>query len=172
MIDNRLDEWILKQLRGLVLADVRDFIPEGYFDSGQELFPVNEKIEGAAQLSFEMRWGYLAGTLAKRMYFHSSEMMSARQVAAFEVLMHLGLLASTEAAKQICDRISQAATSNNVPDGNSGSVAEQMEQEHLPTLRLNLLEGLKQYMLHLSDSESKPFLSLIQSTPLAPIHLF
>jgi hypothetical protein len=172
MIEHKLDPWVLKQLRGLVLADVREFILEGYFDSNQELFPVSEQFESAPLLSFEIRWGYLAGTLAKRMYFHSSEMMSARQVAAFEVLMHLGLLASAEAAKQMCEKVSRLATNNEVPDGNSGLVAEQMRQEHLPTLRLNLLEGLKQYVLHLSDSESKPFLSLIQNTPLAPIHLF
>jgi hypothetical protein len=172
MIDKKLDKWILKQLRGLVLTDVRDFIPEGYFDGARDLFPINEGIEGGAQSSFEMRWGYLAGTLGRKMYFHSSEIMSARQISAFEVLMHLGILASLEASRQMCDRISRTASSLNAPDGNSGSVAKQMEQEHLPTLRQNLLDGLKQYMLHLSDNEAKPFLSLIQNAPLAPIHLF
>jgi len=172
MIDNQLDQWILKQLRGLVLTDIREFIPEGYFHGAQDLFPVNESIEGAAQLSFEMRWGYLAGTLGRKMHFDSSEIMSARQVAAFEVLMHLGFLASVEASKKMCDSISRKAASLNVLDGNSGAVATQMAQEHLPTARLNLLEGLKQYILHLSDNEAKPFLSLIQNPPLAPIHLF
>lgn len=172
MIDNELDQWILRQLRGLVLTDVRDFIPKNYFSGAQELFPVNEGIEGAAQLAFELRRGYLAGTLARQMYFYPSEIMSARQVAAFEVLLHLGLLVSADAAKQMCEKVSRMAISKNVSDGNSGSVAKQMGQEGLPTLRLNLLEALKQYMLHLSDSESRPFLSLIQNTPLAPIHLF
>ena len=170
--NQKMDHWVLRQLRGRVLSDLSEFVPDGYFDTEKEKFPVHADIEGARMLSNEMRWGYLAGKLGQKLQFHTTMLMTARQVSASEVLMHLGALAAVEAQQKVTEKLSKKAQMLNVPDGNSTAVAEQMKKEHIPQFQLNLLAGLQQYLLYLSPEEAKPFMSIVQNTPLAPIHLF
>ena len=159
-----LDYWIIKQLRGAVLSDLDKFIESGYFDSEKDKFFLGDKIGNAKYLSAEMRWGYLAAKLGKKLYFESTATMSARQVAASEVLMHLGMLASTAASMKVCTNINIDAAALKVPDGNSGEVAQQLKREHLPIFTENLLQGLKQYLLHLSKAEAAPFATLLDNS--------
>jgi hypothetical protein len=168
-----LDAWILRQLRGQVLSDLRQYIPEGYFNSAPDRLKI-EDIEGSSSnhLSFELGWGYLAGTLGRQLYFESTIIMSAREVAASEMLMHLAALAASEAQRQSCDRLGKAANKRNVSDGNASVVSKQIKDEIIPQLELNLIHGLKQYLLHLTLDEGRPFKSLIQNSPVAPIHIF
>ena len=171
--DRVLDYWVMKQLRGAVLSDLADFIEPGYFESEQEQFLFNENIKNSKYLSNEVRWGYLAGKLGRRLYFESAVPMSARQVAASEVLMHLGMLASIAASMTVCTNIGLDAAAIGVPDGNSSVVAQHLKNEQLPILTENLLEGLKQYMLHLSKEEAAPFNSLLDnSTPISIREIF
>ncbi|MBD8631162.1 hypothetical protein IFT74_07260 [Oxalobacteraceae sp. CFBP 8755] len=168
----QMDPWVLRQLRGRVLEDLLDHIPKNYFESEKDKFQYDSTFIGSKSLSYEMRWGYLAGELGRQLYFHSDSVLSARQISASEVLMHLGILAAVEASRNACEQLSKKANDLNVADGNSTVVAAQMRTEHIPTLQLNLLGGVRQYLLHLTSEEAKPFTSIIQNTPLAPIHLF
>ncbi|MDP1594366.1 MAG: hypothetical protein Q8L80_09030 [Gallionella sp.] len=102
-----MDWWILKQLRAMILTDLRDFVPHGYFESEVEKFKLDDRITGADHFSHELRWGYLAGDLGRRLFFKSTAIMSARQVSASEVLMNLGMLAGAEAAQGSTTQLSK-----------------------------------------------------------------
>jgi hypothetical protein len=164
-----MDYWIVKQLRAAILSDLWEFVPAEYFDGEKEQFKLDERINGAAHISFEMRWGYLAGTLGRRLYFESSSPMSARQVSASEMLMHLGLLAAAEASMEACTKLSDEAKTKDIPDGNSGAVAEQLRVEQIPQLKSNLVQGLKQYLRHLTPAEGEPFKPLLDSIPIPSV---
>jgi hypothetical protein len=150
----------MKQLRAMVLADLRDFVLQGYFESEVEKFKFDDRIKNSDHLSRELRWGYLAGKLGQMLFFESS-VMSARQVSASEVLMNLGMLAGAEAAQGAAKQLSKDAKTAGVSDGNAGSVAEQLEHQHIPTLSNNIVGALEQYLHYLKPLEAKPFRSLV-----------
>ncbi|MGZ5018535.1 MAG: hypothetical protein ACXV8U_22440 [Methylobacter sp.] len=155
-----MDWWIMKQLRAMVLTDLRDFVPQGYFESEVEKFKFDNRIKNSDHFSRELRWGYLAGKLGKMLFFESS-VMSARQVSASEVLMNLGMLAGAEAAQGAAKQLSKDAKIMGVSDGNAGAVAEQLGRQHIPTLSNNIVEALEQYLHYLKPLEAKPFLTLV-----------
>ena len=156
------DWWIIKQLRSMVLTDLREFVPEEYFAGETETFRCNEGIANAAHYSSEMRWGSLAGKLGQKLIYHSTVIMTARQTSAADVLMNLGLLAATEAAQGVCHQLSLAAKAKGVSDGNAGPVAEQLRRESIPTLVNNVRGALKQYLRYLTSFESEPFSPLLE----------
>lgn len=156
-----MDWWIVKQLRAMILEDLRDFVPQDYFESEVEKFYLHDGIKNSAHFSRELRWGYLAGSLGKRLFFESTT-MSARKVSASEMLMHLGLLAAAEAAHGVSKQLSEDAKAKGLPDSNSGAVAEQLEGEHIPTLTNNLRGALEQYLRYLTPLEAEPFSALLK----------
>jgi hypothetical protein len=157
-----MDWWILKQLRAMVLSDLREFIPQGYFESEVEKFKLHDSIENAKHLSHEQRWGYLAGKLGHELFFRSTAIMSARQVSASEVLMNLGLLAFSEARHGSLLKISQTAKAVGIPDGNAETVLK-LEYTHRSTLSDNAKSSLEQYLRYLPPLEKEPFLQLLPS---------
>lgn len=159
-----MDWCILNQLRAMTLTDLRDFVPHGYFESEVEKFKLHNGIKNATHFSRELRWGYLAATLGKRLFLESTSNMSARQVSASEVLMHLGMLASHEAAQGATTQLSKDAEAKGVSDGNAGVVAAQLRDEHIPTLSNNIRGALKQYLRYLTPLEAAPFLPLLGSS--------
>lgn len=160
-----MDYWITKQLRAAVLADLAEFIPEGYWNREVEKFALNESIRGAAHLSFEIRWGFLAGSLGRQLYFESSVSMTPRQVAASEMLMHLGMLAGAVGARDTCSSISRLAEQKRTSDGNASQVGSQLTRSQIPQLESNVRQGLKQYLLHLDAADAAPFQSLLYEPP-------
>jgi hypothetical protein len=158
-----VDWWIMKQLRAMVLEDLRDFVPQGYFESEAERFKFHDGIKNSAHFSRELRWGYLAGKLGKRLFFESIATMSARQVSASEVLMNLGMLAAGEAAQGVTTQLSKDAKKAGVSDGNAGAVAEQLGHQQIPTLSNNVIGALEQYLRYLKPLEAKPFRPLLFS---------
>lgn len=162
-----MDWWILKQLRAMILTDLRDFVPQSYFESEVEKFKLDDRITGADHFSHELRWGYLAGDLGRRLFFKSTAIMSARQVSASEVLMNLGMLVSAEAARGVTTQLSKDAGLKGVADGNAGVVAKQLEDQQIPTLTNNVKGALKQYLRYFTPLEAAPFLPLLEaaSTP-------
>lgn len=158
-----LDWWITKQLRGMVLTDLREFVSDDYFSREAETFSFHESLANAPHYSIEMRWGHLAGKLGHQLFFRSTTIMTARQTAAAEVLMNLGMLAAAEAAQGGAQQLSAAAKVKSISDGNAGSVAEQLRAESIPTLSANVRGALKQYLLYLTSHEAAPFLPLLES---------
>ncbi|MGZ5056952.1 MAG: hypothetical protein ACXWF8_16080 [Methylobacter sp.] len=158
-----MDWWILKQLRAMLLMDLRDFVPQDYFESEVETFKFDDRIPNSEHFSHELRWGYLAARLGQKLFFKSTIIMSARQVSASEVLMNLGMLASAEAAHGATTQVSNYAEAIGVSDGNAGAVAKQLREQHIPTLSDNVREGLKQYLRYLTPIEAEPFLPLLDS---------
>ncbi len=156
-----MDSWILKQLRGQVLTDLGNLVPENHFDADVPWTRINGLSE-SKHLSYEVKWGYLASTLGQELYFRPTKLMSARQVSAAEMLMHLGMLATAEAAQSSCLELSSLAAKLNAPDGNSGAVAEQLRSEGVPTLINNVRLGLEQYLKYLQKDEAEPFLPLLK----------
>ncbi|MBK1890629.1 TIR domain-containing protein [Undibacterium sp. 14-3-2] len=156
-----MDWWILKQLRAMLLSDLRDFIPEGYFESKRNEFVLHDSIANAKHFSNELRWGYLAGTLGKKLFFEDSSALSARQISASEVLMNLGMLTATEAMHGSTNQLAMQAQMAEISDGNAGIVANQLEKEHIPILRDIVKQSLKQYLLYLNQTEQSPFNSLL-----------
>lgn len=157
-----LDWWIIKQLRSMVLTDLRDFMPEDYFSNETETFRLHDGLANAAHYSTEMRWGYLARRLGQKLFFHSTVIMTARQTSAAEVLMNLGLLAAAEAAQGVSHQLSLDAKAKGVSDGNAVAVEEQLRKESIPTLVNNVRGALKQYLRYFTSFESEPFSPLLE----------
>ena len=59
-----MDWWIVKQLRAMILTDLRDFVPQGYFESEAEKFKLYDGIKNSGHFSREIRCGYLAAGAA------------------------------------------------------------------------------------------------------------
>lgn len=155
------DWWIIKQLRSMVLTDLREFVREGYFSSEAEAFKLHEGFANAAHNSSEMRWGYLAGRLGHKLFFDFTVIMTARQTSAAELLMNLGMLAAAEAAHRTSHHLSSDAKAKGVSDANAGPVAEQLRAEHIPTLSKNIRAALKQYLRYLTSPEAAAFVPLL-----------
>ncbi len=146
----------------MVLTDLREFVPEKYFSSAAEKFNFHEVIANADHWSSEMRWGYLAGELGRKLFFESTLIMTARQTSAAEVLMNLGLLAGAEAAQGITQQLAMHANTKGVSDGNAGAVAAQLRAEHIPIMTNNVRLSLKRYLSYLTPFEAGPFLPLLE----------
>jgi hypothetical protein len=157
-----MDHWVLKQLRAQVLGDLRDCIEAGYFEENIERFKLSNNIKSHKYLSSELHWGYQAGKLGKELNFESCSGLSPRQIAASEVLINMGILASVYAWQAVCEFISDKADELNVDDGNSGVVAKQLKNEQIPVLEKNVVGALGQYLKYLKRDEAAPFLVLVQ----------
>lgn len=167
-----LDWWIIKQLRALVLTDLREFVPDGYFSREMEGLKNLETLANSEHYSSEIRWGYLAGTLGQKLFFRSDVIMSARQTSAAELLMNLGMLASAEAAQGVSQELSSEAKTKGAHDGNIGQLAVQLRSEHIPTFTANIRSALSQYLCYLTSAEAKPFLTLLESPNLRKNSMF
>lgn len=161
-----MDWWIIKQLRAMVLNDLREFVPQGYFESDVDNLKLHDQIKNSAHFNRELKWGYLAGKLGKMLFFESTVIMTAKQVSASEVLMNLGLLACAEASQGVVTQISTAAKEAGISDGNAGTVAEQLGHQHIPTFTDNVKGALEQYLRYLTPHEAEPFVPLLKSVSL------
>lgn len=157
-----MDWWIVKQLRAMVLTDLREFVTPGYFEGEVDKFKLHDGIENSKHFSREVRWGYLAGQLGRRLFFESPAIMSARQVSASEVLMNLGMLAAAEAAHGTTQQVLKNAEMKGIATGNVGDVAAQLEGQ-IPTMSDNVMGALKLYLRYLTPFEAGPFLALLKS---------
>lgn len=164
-----MNGWVVKQLRAKIIEDLREFVEDGYFDGELEKFKLNVGIENSGHYSHELRWGYLASKLGTGLFFHSDAIMTARQVAAAEVLMNLGMLAGAEAFYGIAMPLSQRAKAAGVSDENAGVAAEQCRNEVIPSLSDNVVGALEQYLRYLAPSEANPFVSLLTLQALPPL---
>jgi hypothetical protein len=154
-----MDSWVLQQLRVAVLSDLEEFIPKNYFET--EEIQLHDSLKGKDLLSFEITWGILAAKLGTKLHSKPPKSFSARQVSACDILMNLGMLASSEASLNVTEQISSKALNNDVFDCNSGNVANQIKTEHIPIFHKNILGALEQYAYHLSFDEIKPYISLL-----------
>ena len=135
-----------------MLSDLQDLIPKAYFIDGVDEFSkkeyqITDATKNHKQLSRDIKWGYLASKLGSELFFDSNKLMSARQVSASEILMHLGNLASAEVGGQLLQQANQKPN--------------QFKDELIPTFQENLVLGLQSYLLHLDPNEVKPFESLL-----------
>ncbi|PTN13178.1 hypothetical protein C8R11_101162 [Nitrosomonas aestuarii] len=145
----------------MVLSDLREHIPDEYFESETERFNLNESFDKRGFLSKELRWGYLAGDLGRRLCFSNEILMSAKQKSAAEVLMNLGMYVAAKAAHEACDKIQKLVAEKEADEGNAGEVARQLQTKQLPVLEKNVTGSLKQYIRYLSNEEAKPFVPLL-----------
>ncbi|WP_459939510.1 hypothetical protein [Desulfonatronum parangueonense] len=145
------------------MNDLQNLIPKDYFECEAKDMKFDPSFDNAKHLSAEFRWGYLAGKLGRDLFFEGPFNMTARQVSASEVLMNLGMLASSQAVLAISRQISQRAAELKIPDGNAGKVAEQVETEHIPTFEENIKGALSQYLSHLGTDEAQPFRSMVDT---------
>lgn len=143
--------------------DLREFIPESYFESDSEKFQLNQYFNSSEHLSHEIRWGYLAYKLGKKLFFESTVILSARQISASDLLMNLGLLACAEVAGSVSLQLSINAKNKGISDGNAGVVAEQLDYKDIPILLKNVRYAFEQYLLYLEPHERKPLQSLFIS---------
>ena len=161
-----MDWWIQKQLRSMVVTDLGALIPGDYFEREIDKFAIDRTIDKSGLLSKELRWGYLAGVIGKKLFFDNSSLMTARQKSASELLMNLGILAVAEATHMSCLSVRDIADENGVFDENAGEVASQINSEQIPVLKNNVRGALMQYLKHLSREEANPFLELLSKRDL------
>jgi len=160
-VGGNLDWWIEAQLRAMLITDLHPLIPDGYFEGEKEKFTIDPSIDKSGHISQEMRWGHLAGTLGKRLFFDNAIAMTARQKSAADVLMNIGMLVAAQAAFQSTANVKRIALEKKVYDGNAGNVAAQLENDQIPVLKENVRGALVQYIRHLSKTEARPLLPLL-----------
>lgn len=158
-----MDWWILKQLRAMVLEDLNEFVPHGYFEKDLHQFKLPDEIQGSKHFSNELKWGYLAGNLGRELFFGSVQ-MSARQVSASDVLMNLGLLAGLEAMCGVTAQLAKDLISKGSLNDNVKSVEEQLENQYTPIALNNMMGALEQYLRYLNQKEKEPFLPLLEKS--------
>lgn len=156
-----MNSWILRQLRALLLSDLKGHIPKNYFNQKIIGLQLNSSFKSHEYLSFESQWGYLAAKLGQKLHFQPPTDLTPRQVAASETLMSLGMLASSEAALSACEQIQNKALEMKIADGNAGNVAAQLKNEAIPTFQNNIRGALQQYLHHLTAEEARPYVSLV-----------
>lgn len=153
--------WIEEQLKAALLTDLKNLVPEDYFKKKENQLNINSKLDNSGHLSKQLSWGYAAGKLGHSLYFNNEKIISPRQLAAAEVLMHFGHLVSARASQEACSKLKERAETMNVEDGNSGNVSMQLKEGHIPQFEINLNGGLTQYLRHLSKEEALPYISLL-----------
>jgi hypothetical protein len=163
MQEQTMEWWILKQLRAQVLTDLKNIIPNNYFDEKPDEISVSDGFANKESLERELCWGYLAIKLGHNLFFNGPTEMSARQVSAAEVLMHLGTLAASEVQQNTTQQLTNRAKSLGVDDGNAEMAFKQLESQVIPNFRKNVDGGLRLYINHLTETESKPFLALLNT---------
>jgi hypothetical protein len=156
-----MDWWALKQLRAHLLSDLAGYIPAEYFSAECKIAQLNANIDKTGNISSELKWGCLATTIGKRIFYEPPANISARQIAASEVLMHVGMLVSAEAAHQACIRLRELSGGKEVDHHGSGLVEAQLQFEHIPVFCENIKKALCQYLKHLSRTEVLPYIHLI-----------
>lgn len=161
--------WVEEQLKAALLTDLKDLVPEGYFDKQENQLNLNSYVDKSGHLSKQLSWGYAAGRLGQRIFFKNKEIISPRQLSAAEVLMHLGMLVSARAMQEASSNVKEQAEALHVQDGNSGKVSMQLKEEHIPQFEMNLNGGLLQYLKHLSKDEALPYISLLDDDGLAEL---
>lgn len=155
-----MDWWLLRQLRAQVLMDLSGHL--GDFFSREESVKLDSSSLGAEHLSREFAWAEKVAKLGQTLFFEPPGQMSARQVAASELLMHLGLLAGAEASRYAAEETSRLASSRGLPDGNSGAVAVDLASNKIPVLRDNIRLALAQYLTYLDRREAESFKPLLK----------
>lgn len=158
-----MDWWILKQLRGFVMADLRAFIDPIDFTRSHDNLDFSPTIPNHEHFSLEIQWAYAAGTTGKALFFKPDFSMNARQISASEVLMNLGLLTCAETMHAVLTQISGESLKMAVPIDNAENVLKQLESEHIPVFLNNLRGALTQYFFYLSKEEMAPFDSLLKT---------
>lgn len=126
-----MDFWMLKELNAQVLFDLREFVPKGHF------VRENPLIINGVDTSHDEKWGYLALALGERLLYESQAHLltgSARQIAAIELLISLGMLASFK-----------------------------ITHHERPKALNDMLVSLRKYLNHLGEREAKPFVFLLDS---------
>lgn len=164
-----MNHWIERQLRSRVLSDLDKLIPERYFERDKEKFTLNKNIDGSGFLSNELRWGYLAAVIGKKLYFDTEILMSPRQKSASEVLMNLGMYVGAKTAETSCIKVTEIAKNLNIQDGNAADVARKLQGEQVPALKENVHGALARYLTHLSHEEANPFRPLLLLDNQAPL---
>lgn len=146
---------MLKQLRSLVLTDLQEFTPPGYFDRENESFNVNVSPETKEHVAAEMQWGKLAAELGMDLYFQPPVVLSPRQFSASELLMNMGLLSVAEAMLKVTQQILGLAVASNVSNVNSREVVQHLESSHIPACHENISGAVEQYLQYLTDEEAQ-----------------
>jgi hypothetical protein len=161
-----VDWWIEKQLRSNLISELDSLIPENYFERDKDKFLLDKTIDNSGRLSEELRWGYLAGSVGKYLFFNNMLKMTSRQKSASEVLMNLGMLIAAKASQDCCLKVKNISSQEEINEGNVNIVAEQLSSDHIPTLTKNVNSSLTQYIRHLSMDEAKPLLPLLSKRDL------
>jgi hypothetical protein len=163
IVRKKMDWWIIKQLRAHVMSDIRELIEPGSFQDSPRSFQLHPNIPNYQYFSQELNWAKNAASVGKKLFFNPSLDMSARQISASDVLMNLGLLTSAKAMHGMLTQLCDDAINAGKDVGNSNEVRQQLESEHLPVFEENTRGALNQYLLHLTDAEKAPFISLTRS---------
>lgn len=140
-----MDRWVLRQLCAHVVHELRGHIPAGWLPGitspawGQRAYQIGSvlnQMRPPADFGLSLAEGW-----------HMA--MNARQTAAAEVLMHLGI---QDAAQKVLDK---------APPGYEGHPVPYLT-ESLVTLEGNTRDALRQYLAHIPEAEARPFLPLLE----------
>lgn len=146
----KMDHWVLRQIRAMVLTDLKAFIPEGHFEKRIERIWLTN-VKNADYHNENFQWGYKAFDLRKLVLFPPNGMTS-RQVSAADVLMNMGLFSLTETAKRVTEDLSAQYKAKGLPDCAAKGVHER-NQANLDSAERDLTAALKGYRLHLNDKD-------------------
>ncbi len=159
-----MDWWIYKQLRSQILTDLRKYVPDGYFSREINELTASNTIIGSKYFTDELKWGYHATNLGRTLFFEPDASLTARQTAASEVLMNLGLLAGFDAYYKLLLKFIEISKGQEEDSINISDAVIQLEKQQLPTSKNNIHQSLNRYLHYLSDQEAKPFKFLLKDS--------
>ncbi|MGN2670301.1 hypothetical protein [Aliivibrio fischeri] len=151
-----MDWMIINQLKAEVSSELKEFIPQGYFEQDLETFKFNKYLDPDGFLTKQKQWGYLAASLGNELLQSNKEIMTAKQKCASQVLLFIGLYESTYAGKKITEKNHLLACEKNLIGNNVPIVLEE-HKLHLKEYEKSLKKSLNQYLLYVDSDKSKAF---------------
>lgn len=136
-----MNHWDLIIIRGALLHDLQEFIHAGYYDNA------TNSVEHAICDTM----------LAKSIFFSTNPKISARQYAASELLMWVGMYSGN---RTLLDKL----IGNKLQEHPETREAYTQLVNNNKRLMEDISVSCQRYALHLPDNESKPLLSFIQKS--------
>ena len=161
---------LISQLKAEVSSELKEFIPQGYFDQDLEGFKFNKYLDPDGFLTKQIQWGHLAARLGNELLQSNIQIMTAKQKCASQVLLFIGLYESTYVGKKITEKNHSLACEKNLIENSAHLVLED-HKLHLKVHEKSIKSSLNQYLLYVDSDKSKAFYPIFTETDLIDFRL-
>ena len=160
-----MDWMLVNQLKAEVTFELKDIIPKGYFEQELGTFELKKELDPSGLLSKQSHWGYLAAKLGHDLQQSNTQLMSAKQKCACQLMLFIAFYESTKSAKDSCKKLHQHVSEKGIKEHNSLEVSKQHE-EMLKVHERSVKKTLRQYLFYLDSEKAKVFYSAFTEADL------